>query len=166
MVSQTPSRVADLYAGEPLIVALAADSAPTQVEITGRFGAMDWQQSVACPAGRPQAASMHCGRDARSTTAWDAWPVQRTGTGQAGGAEAGTRTPAGQSIHQPGGGRAYPAPSDRCGAEVRAMPVRLPAGWSAARYSAGCRGLPPAPLFLVLGLAGLALAGVLRRRWR
>ena len=46
---------------------------------------------------------------------------------------------------------------------VRVTPVALPSAPAGARaYGVSAA----APLFLVLGLAGLALAGVLRRRWR
>jgi Ca-activated chloride channel family protein len=47
-----------------------------------------------------------------------------------------------------------------------ALPVRLPAGWSASAVFGRLPGTAtPAPLFLMLGLACLALAWALRRRW-
>ena len=168
VVSQTPSRMADLYAGEPLIVALAADSAPTQVEITGRFGAMDWQQSVALSGGSA-AGGIHALWARRTIDdclgrlagAEDGEPVRQAVLKLALEHRLVSRYTSLVAVE-----RTPRRPTD---AELKsgAMPVRLPAGWSAGAVFGRLPGTAtPASLFLVLGLASLALAGVLRRRWR
>ena len=166
-VQQAPVQVADLYAGEPLIVAVAADGAPTQVDVAGRFGTVDWQQSVTLSGGAAL-GGIHALWARRMIDDW----LARHASGEDGEVVR-------QSVlqlalehrlvsrytslvaieHTPVRPADAPLKSG-------ALPVRLPAGWSASAVFGRLPGTAtPAPLFLMLGLACLALAWVLRRRW-
>jgi len=52
-VLQMPARLPDLYAGEPLAVAVQTSTVPSAAVITGRLGGRDWHSRIGLRAGLP-----------------------------------------------------------------------------------------------------------------
>lgn len=166
VTQQTPAQVADLYAGEPLIVAVAADGAPTQVDIAGRFGTADWRQSVALSGGAVQ-GGIHALWARRMIDDWlarhasgdDGEVVRQAVLRLALEHRLVSRYTSLVAIER------TPIRPEDAPLKSGALPVRLPAGWSAGAVFGRMPGTAtPAPLFLMMGLACLALAWALRRR--
>jgi Ca-activated chloride channel family protein len=57
-VEQAPVRIPDLYAGDPIVLAVASDQAPQTVRLEGRIGHRAWRQDVELPA-QAEASGIH-----------------------------------------------------------------------------------------------------------
>lgn len=165
-VEQAPDPVPDLYAGQPLVVALRAERQPTRVRIAGRVGGADWETLVPL-RGAVSGQGLHAlwarraieDRMVRLALGEDPAQIRsevlplalRHGlVSRYTSLVAVDRTPA------------RPADADLQRAEVA---VALPAGWSAqAVFGQLPATATPAALYLVAGLVMLALAGLLA--WR
>lgn len=166
-VTQAPQVVPDLYAGEPIVVALEADSAPLAVRIEGRFGGARWQQALGLQDGAASEA-VHALWARRMIEDWMARLV--TGEGQDRVRDA---VLALALEHRLVSRYTSLVAVDRAplrppsgGLRSVAMPTHLPAGWSASAVFGRLPGTAtPAPMFLLLGLALLALAWIGARRW-
>lgn len=169
-VEQAPDPVPDLYAGQPLTVALRGERRPTRVRIRGRIDGEPWERVVslhAAVAGQGVHAlwARHAIEDWMVRLALGADPAEvraavlrlalRHGlVSRYTSLVAVDRTPT----------RPAEAPLQR--GEV---PVALPAGWSAqAVFGQLPATATPAALYLVAGLVTLAMASLLtwRRRAR
>ena len=168
---QTPDPLPDLYAGEPLVVALRATTLPRRVEVAGRLGAQPWRHTVVLPAAaeRADSSGVHALWARRLIDDWLARGVLGEAPEQVRAAVlqlaldhrlvsrytslvAVDRTPS------------RPATTDLASA---ALPVRLPAGWSAEAVFGQMPGTAtPAPLALLLGTLALLFARLLAGRRR
>jgi len=163
-VAQAPEIVPDLYAGEPLVIAVKAGSAPRSVQIEGRLGGRLWQQRTVLQGGAAGDA-VHA--------LWARRKIQDRMAGLVTGEEhdkvretvlalamehrlvsrytslvAVDRTPVG--------------PPNR---ELKStvLATRLPAGWSGPAVFGRLPGTAtPAPTVLLVGLGALLLAWVTR----
>lgn len=71
---QAPRAVPDLYAGEPLVLAVQTQDIPQRVEIEGRFGEQDWRHAVTLASGA-SGAGVHALWARRMIDDWLARPV-------------------------------------------------------------------------------------------
>jgi len=165
---QTPQAVPDLYAGEPLVVAVQGGSAPQAVEIEGRLGARHWQHTVTLQGGA-DAAGVHALWARHSIDDWlgrlvvgeDPDKVRDAVLALALEHHLVSRYTSLVAVDR------TPSRPQGAALESASLPSRLPAGWSA---SAVFGRLPatatPSALYLWLGLSaiGLAVLAVCRRR--
>jgi Ca-activated chloride channel family protein len=167
-VDQAPDPVPDLYAGQPLTVALRAGRMPARVRIRGRFGGVAWERVVplhAAVAGQGLHAlwARRAIEDEMVRLALGADPAGVRAAVLALALRHGlvsryTSLVAVDSTPK----RPLDAPTTR--AEV---PVALPAGWSAqAVFGQLPATATPAALYLLSGLLTLAFAGLLAWRRR
>ncbi len=172
----------ELYDGEPIVVRARFASAPTAAIVSGSIGAIRWESRV--PAGAAEGSGLH--------TAWARQRIEELGdeiarSGGRGGDDTRIATlranvrDLGLEHHLVTAYTSLVAvdvtPARPADAPMRstAVPTHLPAGWEAdAVFGTGelARGATPATLNLAIGLALLALAGMLalgplqRRRFR
>ena len=165
-VAQTPTAVPDLYAGEPLVLAVRADSALQEVEIEGRYGDRLWRHTAVLQGGA-QGDGVHALWARRMIEEW----MGRLVTGE----QADTVRDAVVALaleHQLVSRYTSLVAVDRTPSrpedlELRsaAVPTRLPAGWSGAKVFGRLPGTATAaPLFMLLGLGGLLLSWISARR--
>lgn len=165
VVAQAPLRVGDLYAGDPLTVAVRSTQPVQRVQLTGQLGGRPWTRSVSLSSNAP-ASGVH--------VLWARRMIDRQLAGFTTGSDAQVvraaviklalahhlvsrftsliavdRTPlrpTGQALKQ------------------QALASRLPAGWTGEALFGQMPGTATlAPLTLLLGLSGLGLAVWLRR---
>ncbi|MGB5561119.1 MAG: marine proteobacterial sortase target protein [Sedimenticolaceae bacterium] len=166
-VAQAPQAVPDLYAGEPLVVAIEAGAAPAAVRIEGRLGGHPWRQGLGLQGGAAGDA-VHALWARRMIEDWMARRV--TGEDQdrvrdAVLALALEHRLVSRYTSLVAVDRAPARPSSS-GLRSAQVPTHLPAGWSASAVFGQLPGTAtPAPLFMLLGLALLALALISARRW-
>ncbi len=166
-VVQAPQAIPDLYAGEPLVVAIEAGAAPQAVRIEGRFGGRPWQQGLGLQGGAA-GDGVHALWARRMIEDWMARRV--TGEDQdrvrdAVLALALEHRLVSRYTSLVAVDRAPARPSSS-GLRSAQVPTHLPAGWSASAVFGQLPGTAtPAPLFMLLGLALLALALISARRW-
>ncbi|MCG6966155.1 MAG: marine proteobacterial sortase target protein [Chromatiaceae bacterium] len=169
---QTPQAVPDLYAGEPLVVALQARALPHRVEIEGRLGAQPWRQTLELPQtmapGGTLAGGVHVLWARRMIDDW----MARLLTGDPPDRVREAVLALALDHHLVSRYTSLvavdhtPTRPDASGFATAAVPARLPAGWSAAAVFGRLPGTAtPAALYLLIGLAGLAVATLLAR-WR
>jgi Ca-activated chloride channel family protein len=167
-VEQAPDPVPDLYAGQPLALALRGERRPTRVRIQGRVAGLPWERVVPLHA----AVSGQGVHALWARRAIEDWMVRL-----ALGADPGEVRPAVLELALRHGlvsrytslvavdrapGRPLGVPLQRAD-----VPVALPAGWSAqAVFGQLPATATPATLYLVAGLLSLVLAGVLAWRRR
>ena len=165
-VIQTPAQVPDLYAGEPLVVAVQAAHAPARVLIEGRLGSRRWQHTVALQGGAT-GDGVHALWARRLIEDWMARRVTGEDAARVRDAVLGLAlehhlVSAYTSLVAVDRTPRRPQSSDL---ETAALPTRLPAGWSAtAVFGRLPTTATPAPMLLLLGLAGLGVAWLARRR--
>ena len=164
---QTPERIGDLYAGEPLVVALRSEHRPLQLRVEGRFAGRPWQRTLDLDGAGADAPGVHA-----------LWARRRIDEHLAGFATGGSAEDIRRRVldlalehHLVSRFTSLVAvdhtPSRPDGAPLQRRPVasRLPAGWSDAAVFGRLPGTATtAPLALVLGLSGMTLAAWLRRR--
>lgn len=159
-VRQAPAAVPDLYAGEPLVVALQSADRVHRVRISGRFGRRPWQHAVALRGGAPS-AGLHALWARRVIDDWLARPalgddletvraavvqlaMEHRLVSRWTSLVAVDRTPS--------------RPPDAA-PRTAAVPARLPAGWSGdAVFGRLPTTATPAALYALAGLACIALA--------
>ncbi len=165
-VVQAPAAVPDLYAGEPLALAVRADSALQQVVIEGRLGERPWRHTVMLQGGA-QGAGVHGLWARRMIEHW----IGQLVTGEqpdlvrerviALALEHGlvSRYTSLVAVDR------NPTRPPEEALKSAAVPTRLPAGWSGAKVFGQMPGTAtPAPLFLLLGLGGLLVSWLTGRR--
>jgi len=165
-IVQTPETVPDLYAGEPLVLAVRAGSGLHQVSIEGRLGGRPWRHT----------ANLHGGADSDGVHAlWarrliEDW-MARLVTGEApenvrsGVLPLALRHQLVSRYTSLVAVDRTPARPENSGFRSAAVPARLPAGWSGPKVFGRLPGTATsAPLFLLVGLSGLLLAWVTGRR--
>ncbi len=165
-VVQTPLPVPDLYAGEPLVVAVESGRRLRSVHIEGRLGTQVWRHTARLQGGA-DGAGVHALWARRMIDDWMARQV--TGEDRAAVRDAVLRlalehhlvsrytslVAVDKTPRRPSSGELQSA----------AVPARLPAGWSAdAVFGRLPATATPAPLFMLLGLLGLALGWLVRER--
>jgi len=157
---QTPQAVPDLYAGEPLVVAVQGGSAPQSVEIEGWLGERRWHHRVALQGGA-DAAGVHALWARRRIDDW-------LGRLVVGGDPDEVRTAVLALALEHHLVSRYtslvavdrtPSRPEDAGLERAPLPTRLPAGWSAAAVFGRLPGTAtPSALYLCLGLSAIGLA--------
>ena len=165
-LSQTPERLPDLYAGEPLVVAIAADIAPQRVEIEGMLGDRPWRHQASLAGGAPGTGihalwARHRIEDwmARGVTGESAAKVREAVLELALEHHLVSRFTSLVAIDKtPVRPRDSPLRSG-------AVPSRLPAGWSAVKVFGQLPSTAtPALVFALIGLMSLLIA--VWARWR
>ena len=163
--AQAPQRIPDLYADEPLVVAVRAPTPLSRARVSGMLGTRPWTHTADLGGGATSdsvhvlwarrmiddwLARLSLGgnaravRDAVSQLALEHHLVSRYTS-----LVAVDRTPS-RPLEQ--------------GLQSAGVPTRLPAGWSATAVFGRLPGTAtPAALYLLAGLAGLAIAVVVRR---
>jgi len=165
-VVQASETAPDLYAGEPLVLAVRSGSRLRDVAIEGRLGGRRWQHT----------ADLHGGGDgdgvhalwarrmigdwmARLVTGEDPENVRSGVLGLALGHHLVSRYTSLVAVDR------TPARPENSGFRSAAVPVRLPVGWSASKVFGRLPGTATsAPLFVLIGLSCLLLAWITRRR--
>ncbi|WP_078118804.1 marine proteobacterial sortase target protein [Thiosocius teredinicola] len=168
VVDQAPRTVPDLYAGEPLVVAVSAAQAPTRVEIVGRLGTKRWSHSVDLHGGG-KGSGVHALWARRTIADWmarlvmgeSADVVKRAVVDLALDHHLVSRYTSLVAVDRT---PSRPQQDQLKSGEVAA---RLPAGWSAqAVFGRLPSTATDARLYLWAGCALLLLAGLASRRWR
>jgi Ca-activated chloride channel family protein len=162
-----PALLPDLYLGEPVVVALRTKMLPARAVLRGRLGSTDWQTEVPLHDAAPAAGL--AGHWARAKIA-ELMDRRRTGL-----AEADVRHAVLDVALRHHLVSAYtslvavdvtPArPADRP-LTSHAMATNLPAGWEYDAVFGAGQGATPGPVHLLLGVAALAGAALLRFWWR
>jgi Ca-activated chloride channel family protein len=163
---QAPELVPDLYAGEPLVVALKAVSAPESVDIEGRLGERRWRQRVVLRGGAA-GESVHALWARRRIEDWMARRVTGEEHDKVKAAVLALALEHRLVSRYTSLVAVDRTPSRPPNGELRsgAVPTRLPAGWSGAAVFGRLPGTAtPAPVLLLAGLAALLLAWATRRR--
>ena len=166
VVEQTPTRVGDLYATEPLVVAVRSPHPTSQLHVEGLLGGRPWQHTLATVGGE-DADGVH--------VLWARRAIDEHLAGLSLGADADSVRRAVVDIalqHHLVSRYTSLVAVDRTPSRAadealqqRRVASRLPAGWSDhAVYGRMPGTATTAPLALVLGLCGVAL-GVWLRRW-
>jgi Ca-activated chloride channel family protein len=158
-----PSPLPDLYAGEPLVVALRTAVPPTRALLRGRLGAEAWESDVPLhDTGAGSGLAAHWARQKIAAL------LDRRSTGVA---EADVRHAVLDLALRHGLVSPYtslvavdvtPARPDGAPLASHAMATNLPAGWSYEAVFGAGQGATGAALHLTLGLAALAAAAALR----
>jgi len=163
---QTPQTLPDLYAGEPLVVAVQSGAAPQAVEIEGWLGERRWRHSVDLQGGA-SAAGVHALWARRRIDDWlgrlvvgeDPDTVRDAVLALALEHQLVSRYTSLVAVDR--------TPSRPPGSALDSAPLatRLPAGWSADAVFGRLPGTAtPAALYLWLGLSAIALAVLVARR--
>ncbi len=159
-LSQTPERLPDLYAGEPLVVAIAADTAPQRVEIEGMLGDRPWRHQASLAGGVP-GVGVHA-----------LWARHRIEDWMASGVTGESADKVREAVlelaleHHLVSRFTSLVAIDKTPARPQdsllykgVVPTRLPAGWSAAKvFGQLPRTATPAPLLALIGLVSLLIA--------
>jgi Ca-activated chloride channel family protein len=162
-----PALLPDLYMGEPIVVALRTKALPTRAVLRGRLGATDWQTEV--PLHDAAAAAGLAGHWARARIA-ELMDRRRTGTADDDVRHAVLALALRHHLVS-----AYtslvavdvtPARPADAPLASHAMATNLPAGWEYESVFGAGQGATPGPVHLLLGLAALAAAVLLRLGWR
>ena len=165
-LQQTPQRLPDLYAGDPLLVAIQAELAPDRVEISGRFGDRPWRYTVALH-GVADSAGVHALWARQRIDDWRARQV----LGEA--AETVLKKVLELALNHRLVSRytslvavdKTPMRPQTSTLHSAAVPTRVPAGWSANKVFGSLPATATsAPMALLLGLLCPLLAGLLWRR--
>jgi Ca-activated chloride channel homolog len=161
-----PALLPDLYLGEPVVVALRTTLPPTRAVLRGRLGSTAWETEVPLHDAAPAAGlAVHWAR-AKISELMD----QRRGA-----ADADVRHAVLDMALRHHLVSAYtslvavdvtPARPAEVPLASHAMPTNLPAGREYEAVFGAGQGATPGPLHLLLGLAALAAAAVLRLWWR
>ena len=165
-VDQAPSRIPDLYADEPLVVAVRSRQPVRRAVIEGHLGNRRWRHEVAM------------GQGASSETVHALWARRKIDDWLARGITGESSDTVKQAVldialdhHLVSRYTSLVAvdrtPSRPDGRDLNsaAVPARLPAGWSADAVFGRLPGTAtPAPLLLLGGLFSLGLAWLTRRR--
>ena len=164
-VSQTPEPLPDLYAGEPLVVAISAAEVPQRVEIEGMLGDRPWRHSASLVGGA-QGAGVHAlwARHriddwmARGVIGESAERVREVVLELALEHHLVSRFTSLVAIDK------TPSRPDDSLLRSGAVPTRLPAGWSATKvFGQLPNTATPAPLFTLFGVLSLLIAVWARR---
>ncbi len=165
-VVQTPETVPDLYAGEPLVLAVRARSGLSQVQIEGLLGGRRWQHKADLRGGA-DGDGVHALWARRMIEDW----MARLVTGEDRDSVRNSVLTLALEHHLVSRYTSLvavdrtPARPEASGPESAAVPTRLPAGWSGPRVFGRLPGTATsAPLFMLVGLSCLLLAWVTRRR--
>ncbi|MFN2634967.1 MAG: marine proteobacterial sortase target protein [Thermoanaerobaculia bacterium] len=159
-----PSKVPDLYAGEPLVVAVRLASASSAVTVSGERGGRPWSERLTLSASR---------EDSGVARLWARFKIASLMDSATAGADA-------EKIRRQGVEVALahhlvssytslvavdvtPGAARGTACEARAVPVQLPDGWSAEHvFGEMPSTATPGPVLLVLGFALLSLSGAVR----
>lgn len=165
-VVQAPQVVPDLYAGEPLVLAVQSAAPLQRVEIEGRLGERRWQHSVTLHAAAA-ADGVHALWARRMIDDWmarlvsgeDSERVRAAVLSLALGHQLVSRYTSLVAVDR------SPARPPHSGLRSAAVPSRLPTGWSASAVFGRLPGTAtPAALYLLIGLSALAIAWLAGRR--
>lgn len=166
LATQTPMAIPDLYAGEPIVVAVSAAEAPQQVQISGRIGNRSWQHRATLGAGA-DSPGVHVLWARRRIGEW----LSRGVTGEAAEVIRDAVVELALVHHLVSAHTSLvavdrtPLRPDDTTLRSAAVPSRLPAGWSAGAVFGVLPGTAtPAPLFALLGVCSLLLGWLGRRR--
>ena len=161
-----PALLPDLYLGEPVVVALRTNTLPTRAVLRGRLGTVDWETEV--PLHDTAAA-------AGLAVHWGRAKIAELMDGRRGAADADVRhavldVALRHHLVSPYTSRVAVdvTPARPAGAPLtsHAMPTNLPAGWEYEAVFGTGQGATPGPVHLLLGLAALSGAAMLRLWWR
>ena len=165
-VVQTPETVPDLYAGEPLVLAVKSVSGLEGVEIEGRLGDRPWRHSASLRGGA-RGEGVHALWARRMIEDWMARQV----TGEAPDSVRNGVLSLALGHHLVSRYTSLVAvdrtPSRPQTSALRsaAVPARLPTGWSGTKVFGHLPGTAtPAPLFMLIGCSGLLLAWLTGRK--
>ena len=161
-----PSPIPDLYAGEPVLVALRARTLPGRAVLRGRLGALEWERTLAlAPESEGAGLAAHWAR-AKIAALLDGR--------RAGVAEDEVRRAVVEVALAHGLVSRYtslvavdvtPVRPDDARLWTHALETNLPEGWDYTAVFGLGQGATPAPLHLALGLGALLLAAALLA-WR
>jgi Ca-activated chloride channel family protein len=166
VIEQAPARVPDLYADEPIEVAVRSRSPLASVTVSARLGESDWTYTIPLRAGE-DAAGVHALWARRRID--DLLVQQRLGAATDEVREAVVDI----AVHHQLVSRftslvavdRTPQRPEDAGLRAAAVVTRLPAGWSPVAVFGRLPGTAtPAPMALLLGLGAFALAFAVRRR--
>lgn len=166
VVDQAPRVVPDLYAGQPISIAVRSDQPIVSARIAGRLGDRPWTHRIPLAGGAP-AESVHVlwARRmiddwlARQVTGTDAETIRAEVLKLALGHHLVSRYTSLVAVDK------TPSRPDGEGLESAPVPSRLPAGWSARAVFGQLPGTATAaPLLMLSGLLGLLVAFFSRRR--
>lgn len=165
-VVQTPGTVPDLYAGEPLVLAVRAGSGLGQVHIEGQLGGRPWRHTASLRGGA-DGDGVHALWARRMIEDW----MARLVIGEDRDAVRSGVLALALEHHLVSRYTSLvavdrtPSRPENSMLKSAAVPTRLPAGWSGPKVFGRLPGTAtPAPLFMLAGLFGLLLAWVTRRR--
>ena len=163
-----PNPIPDLYAGEPLTVALKLDGTPSKVVLAGHFAGRPWRSEVKVELGdqSPGVAVLWARRKIASLMERHA----AAGTTEARGALRGDVVETALTHHLVSRFTSLvavdksPARADGEALERHSMKTNLPAGWDHAKVFGMARTATASQLQLLLGTLMLLLAGLVWRR--
>ncbi|MCB1772352.1 MAG: marine proteobacterial sortase target protein [Gammaproteobacteria bacterium] len=162
-VLQMPARLPDLYAGEPLVVAVQSREMPAEAKVSGRLGGRDWQSRLALGEGL---------RDAGIHVLWARRRIDDLQAALVQGEQVDSVREAATDValeHHLVSRYTSLVAVDRTPSRPDAeplrrsdMPVNLPAGWSADTVFGRLPGTAtPALAWLLYGIASLLLVPLL-----
>jgi len=165
-LAQTPETVPDLYAGEPLVLAVKSVSGLEGVEVEGRLGDRPWRHTASLQGGA-RGEGVHALWARRMIEDWMARQV----TGEAPdrvrdgvlslalGHHLVSRYTSLVAVDR------TPSRPPASALRTAAVPTRLPAGWSGAKVFGRLPGTATsAPLLMLIGCSGLLLAWLTGRK--
>lgn len=165
-VQQWPSTVSDLYSGEPVLVSVRSDQPLSELHLRGLLGGQPWSRDLHLQGGglsagvhvlwaRKQIRELMNRHDSGEDQMRDAI------VGLAKAHHLVSRYTSLVAVDK------TPVRPANAGLDSHAMPVHLPAGWSAEKvFGRLPKTATSAQLQLIIGLLSLLLAGMIwRRRW-